>query len=570
MSQFVTNNPSAAEGNEDIDEILGGDKLEKGGVTGDTCNNLINTSPPNSFTASTPYAGDISVDDTPLKGQYEKLDYEDPALLVSFFDDSINSGQVTLYSWQTEILEFLGSQKPTTQHPCKYCLCANNGSGKDLFIIAPFAIWFCLSKIKSRVIITSSSGVQLTAQTESYVKALAEKVNKYFGTEIFTIRQRYIKCRLSGSEIRMFATDESGKAEGYHPIEPNREMAIIVNEAKSVSEEIHAALRRCTGYNYWLEISSTGEPRGFFYKAFCSWPNTRRVTSYDCGHISQDEVEKDRVDLGEHSALFRSIHLALFTSVGGETIITLEQIDNLLANPPKDLNETSGIRIGIDLAAGGDENSIVFFKGYKFLREYNFREVDTTITADEVDRILSKEGISKKHEFIFADDGGVGHAIINMLHNKGWNVKCVRNEWQASNKRMYGNRGAENWYRVCRLVEERIIDISGISDKLKDQLSSRKYKKTATSGRIFLESKKEAKAHGHPSPDRADALILALTGISISDILTNKKEDISARPTVKLRSAEDIEKYVDDQAYGISEHIAYSKRSFGSLQTITK
>lgn len=517
---------------------------------------------------NTPYPGDVEDDSKPLHDQYQKLDYPDPASVVEFFDDSVNQGFVTLYPWQVEIAEFLGSQKATAQHPCKYCLIASNGSGKDLFVIAPFAIWFCLCKIKSRVIITSSSGVQLTAQTEAYVKSLAEKVNKYFGAEVFIIRQRYLKCRLSGSEIRMFATDEAGKAEGYHPIEPNREMAIIVNEAKTVSEAIHSALRRCTGYNYWLEISSAGQLKGFLYRAFCTWPNTKVISSYDCLHVSRDEIEKDKQDLGENSALFRSIHLGLFTNIGGEVIISSELVDKLLLTPPIINHSIEGTRVGIDLAAGGDENVIVIFKDNRFYKEYFFREVDTTITAEEIDRILKKEGISKSHEHIYADDGGIGHATIDMLNNKEdkkWNIKRIRNEWAAINKKNYGNRGAENWYRIARLIEEKIIDLTGISDKLKEQLTSRRYKKTETGGRIFLQSKKEAKAEGYPSPDRADALILALTGISIGDII-NKPPTENSRPLVKRYTPEELEQYIDDQSFGQHESDLYSKRTHGSLQ----
>lgn len=531
-------------------------------VSSEPKGNSEQTSPSNKL-----YPGDVQDTSKPLKESYQCLEYPDPASVVEFFDDSVNGGFVTLYPWQVNISTILAASKATAQHPCKFCLVANNGSGKDLFIIAPFSIWFALTKVKSRVIITSSSGVQLTSQTESYIKSLAEKVNKYFGAEIFLIRQRFIKCLLSGSEIRMFATDEAGKAEGYHPIEPNREMAIIVNEAKSVSEEIHAALRRCTGYNYWLEISSTGEPKGFFYRAFCEWPHTMRVTSYECPHISKDEIEKDKIDLGENSALFRSIHLALFTTIGGETIISADHIDDLLKNPPDNNTTISGTRVGIDLAAGGDENVIVIFDGNKFRCEHFFREVDTTITADNIDRILRKEKISQTNDFTYADDGGVGHSTIDMLCNKGWNIKRIRNEWQAFNKRQYGNRGAENWYRVSRLIEEHLIDLTNISDKLKEQLGSRKYKKVATSGRIFLESKKDAKAHGHPSPDRADALILALTGIVVGDILKSPAPT-DEKPRIKLATKEDIEQYIDNRTYGVFEEKHNSKRIYGSLHTV--
>jgi len=478
------------------------------------------------------YPGDYIDSDGPLKGEYQVLEFPDPALFLAFYDKSIANGTVTLHKWQTEFHESAAGAKSTSQHPYRFCLLTCNGSGKDAFIIAGWAAWFCASKIKSRCIITSASGVQLTGQTENYIASLCRKVNDFHGCEIFRIRQRYIKCMLSGSEIRLFATDEAGKAEGYHPLEPNAEMTIIVNEAKSVVPEIHGALRRCTGYNYWFEISSAGEPAGDFYKAYTNWKNTRRVTSYDCPHISKDEIEQAKIDLGENSALFRSIYLALFTSLSGETVIPQKLIDDLLAlfkNNPQEHTALPEDRVGIDLAAGGDENTILFCNGNKCKKEIAFREVDTEVTALRIDKELKTYGIAKIHKYIYADDGGVGRAIIDKLVHMGWNINRVLNQSPAVSKKLYGNKGAENWYRFSRILEERFFDVTTISPLCREQLYTRHYKKTNTSGRLFLESKKEAKAEGRPSPDRADGLILAYTGLTLDDFLSldrpEKKDD---------------------------------------------
>lgn len=474
--------------------------------------------------------------------QFTSLKFEDPAELINFFYEPLNSGRITLHKWQTETLEHLAVAHPTSNKPHKFCLVAANGSGKDAFIVAPFAIWFALSKVQSRCIITSSSGTQLTSQTEGYIKNLAEEVNKYFGCEIFRIRQRFIKCRLSGSEIRLFATDEAGKAEGYHPIVPGAEMAIIINEWKSVSEEITGALRRCTGYNYWIGVSTPGEPRGSFYRAATSWPNVLRITSYNCPHLSEDDRDEDKRELGEHSALFRSKHLALFTSIGGQVIITLELIEKLILSPPA--FSVSGFvkRVGIDLAAGGDENCITYTQGMKCLREYAFRETDTTITADRIEADLITNDIPKDHDYIFADDGGVGHSIIDMLVRRGWRIKRILNQWAAIKKKDYGNRGAENWSRVKRIFEEGFFDVTTLSEKTREQLYTRQYKQNGMGSRIMLESKKEAKAHGRPSPDRADAFILSLTGLTINDFM-DAKQDSTAPKTVGLTMDQMVEYY---------------------------
>lgn len=468
------------------------------------------------------YAADVVDDSAPLKdAKWQTLNFDHPFQLVSFYDKDIADGHVTLYKWQLDVNKELADAKPTSQKPCKYCLLANNGSGKDKFVIAPFVVWFALTKIRSRCIITTSSGNQLTSQTEPYIVDLCKKVNEFHGVEIFRIRQRFIKCLLSGSEIRLFATDESGKAEGYHPIDALSEMAIVVNEGKSVTEDIHRALRRCTGYNYWLEVSSAGEPKGYLYMAFTKAAlnfRTKRVTTYECPHISKDEITSDIILDGEQSAWFRSKHLSLFTSIGGQSIIPLELVNELMAHPPTFTYKDWPIRVGIDLAAGGDETVVCLTQGNKCIKEYAFREIDTNITANRIADFLKDNLIPKTHPYIYADDGGVGRGIIFNLLHKGWAINKIMNQWSAlGDKKQFGNRGAENWYRVKRIIEERYFDLTGLSDKTREQLYNRNIKQSLTGGKMYLEDKKEARAHGRPSPDRADAFILSLTGLTVAD-----------------------------------------------------
>lgn len=487
-----------------------------------------------------PYDGDVKSNDKPLGDKWEKMDIEDPAMVVEMFDANvgIEEGQILLHPWQIEVSEMLGKSKPTSKQPFKFCLCACNGSGKDAFVIAPFVIWFALSKIQSLTIITSSSGTQLTAQTEAYIRRLAEAVNTAFGQPVFKVNQRFIKCLKSGSEIRMFATDEEGKAEGYHPMTPNGEMAIIVNEAKSVAPAIFGALKRCTGFNYWLNVSTPGEPFGDFYKAFTSWPHKRHVSTFDCPHLSDSEREEDKIDMGEHSALYRSKHLALFTSLGGTVIMSAELIEEVLKendNIPI-IGQDWPLRIGGDLAAGGDENVLTGTKGNQIVEQVCFTQKDTMVGADIIEHhLLATFKIPKTHEHLYFDDGGVGRGIIDNLRRRGWNIQRILNQSPAVRKQEFGNRGAESWYRAKRIIEEKLFRLKvkgSVDDKLKAQLSNRYYKQQSTQGRITLEAKKDARAHGRPSPDRADSFLLSLTGLTIDDFLT---ESVGSHPKLPTK-----------------------------------
>ncbi len=149
-----------------------------------------------------------------------------------------------------------------------------------------------------------------------------------YGRKVFEIVEFLITCNDTGSEIKCFVTDDPGKAEGRHPFdEPGAEMAVIINEAKSITDEMFQAFSRFTGYNYWLEISSPGKNSGHFFKrctkAKYTFPDKleigefywRRVTAFDCPHLLGKHIEHLKDEHGEQSLIYRSQVLAEFTSL---------------------------------------------------------------------------------------------------------------------------------------------------------------------------------------------------------------------------------------------------------------
>jgi hypothetical protein len=535
---------------------------------------------------------------TPAKdNEYQCLEISDSLRFLSLFDPSIQNNQFTLHPWQAEVNEDISfgrtrinkevvkEQKPDSIHPYKFALCAANGSGKDAFVIAPLALWFICTKIKAKVIITSASGTQLTTQTEHYISTLAKSVNtmsvQMFGFEIIKIRKRHIYCTLSGSVIHLFATDEGEKAEGHHPTAPGCEMMIIVNEAKSVGSEIFDALRRCTGYNYWIDVSSPGEPIGWFYKHYTSWPNKRRVTYFDCPHQSPDEFEEDRRELGEHSPLFRSKWLALFTFIGGEYVVSQDRLEELRRknrrNEVKPILQSKPIRIGLDIAlsTAGDESTLRAWKGNKEIFKYEWRIQDSTLLTIAIHTVLMKEKIPMNHNYIFADDGGVGRAVIDQLNRMGYNINRVLNQSASKNKKQYRNKGAQSWYKFGRLIEQQIlIFLQPDEEKLFSQIASRKYKTKAEGlDKLQLQSKKEMISEGLPSPDRADACVLAFTDVSLEEFL----DEFESNDSKSVEIEKSNEDYIAELKYNIRHNkaLVYSdntkrKNAKGSLDVLLK
>ncbi|NBU11307.1 MAG: hypothetical protein EBS84_20220 [Proteobacteria bacterium] len=347
--------------------------------------------------------------------------------------------------------------------------------------------------------------------------------NAWIGREVIKVNKRFIRCVETGSECRMFATDEAGKAEGYHPLEPGAEMAIIANESKSIADDIFEALSRCTGYNYWLEVSTPGEPQGQFYRSYTDAAllgyNVRHVTSYECPHKDFKEIERDKIRYGEHSALFRSKHLALFTQLSGQFVIRLDQLNKCRATCKAHIGKRWPLRVGIDVALsnGGDETVVIITQGNKIVGKLILHSDDVTVLVAEIDKFMRSHGVPLTSETIFIDDGGVGRALWPLLRDKGWtNINRVLNQFRAFNTLEFANRGAELWFNASRFIEECVLLIPEDDRLFIEQFTERKYSRSAT-GKIKLESKQEMKAEGRKSPDRVDAYLLSFHGLSIED-----------------------------------------------------
>lgn len=466
-----------------------------------------------------------------VKSDLNPSDYIQDDYLTLPFDNPLEllltlNPHLTPYRWQTEMSLILAGylnpyekvkSLPTASEPLYLAIAAANGSGKDAFLISAFAIWFVLTKIRSRVIVTSSSHEQMRSQTEHYIKALSQSVERKFGKGWFDIVQYHAVCKKSGSEIKLFVTDEPGRAEGYHPFPdyPGAEMAIIKNEAKSISDAVSEALTRCTGFNYWLDVSSPGPTSGFFYRACTSadknypeWPTLgqsyfRKVTAYECPHISLAEINRKKKFYGESSPFFRSSVMAEFTSTDAQVVMPYDMLYKVYQHPAEE-NRFGKPFAGLDFGGGGDESVLSVWQGNTQIGLEGFSFHETEKTVEHLLDLFKKYNLTA--ESIIADDNGIGQGILGHLSDKGFDrIAKIRAQHSARDKSCYGNLGAELWFKFARFVPS----LRFLKDERQlNQLANRYYAQRGL-GKIFLEKKAEARAAGHPSPDRADASVLA-------------------------------------------------------------
>jgi hypothetical protein len=433
---------------------------------------------------------------------------------------------IPLYPWQTEellrISGYINGKLSgprvhfTADQALRYALVTVNGSGKDMVLIATIALGLPLLYKHVYVVITSSSYEQLKYQTARHIDNGARRLNENFGAPIYTSVEFYHRCEGRGGEIKLFVTDEAGRAEGWHPMHPKGRLVIIANEAKSINSTIFAAFDRCSGYSHWLEVSSPGKKRGLFYNNHLSaikYPNlpqrgryfTRKIHQGECPHKSREDAMQMLRKHGEMSYEYQTSVLCNFFEQEETVAIPITLIEDCRSVVPH--HDPNDIGIGLDLAAGGDETTLYVREGAQLVFKHCFRENDTERTADIIDDKLSRLGLKSRNYEFNIDDGGIGKPIGDKLTRRGWSLVRRNNQSPSFSKSEYLNLGAEMYFHTRRLFEHRFLAYPD-DVLLIDQLSQRSYDETESQGKRTLESKKFVRARGGKSPDRADGFVL--------------------------------------------------------------
>lgn len=458
------------------------------------------------------------------------IDIEDPVELLFLLDDDIASGKVKLHKWQIQFLLDFARGGETDKFPFQAIVRAANGSGKDKYIIAPCVVWLCMRYKKARAVVTSSSGVQLDNQTCAYIDMLCKAANNKFG-EIWKTNYRYYECFATESPIVCFATDEPGKAEGYHPLAFGAKMVLMESEAKTVPDEIHNAMSRCTGYTHRCLVSTPGNIIGHFHDLDSTAISRKEltdiikdiqptdyiryhVTAFDCEHIPRSSIELAKKNLpgGEFGSAYKSQVLAEFGTTDEMVVIPNIHVYRCIERTGKPLH-TKHIREtynrgGLDLSDGGDETVLIVRNGNKLLKVIPFRFDNTEDTVAFLVDCFKENGLDHPDAIINADCGGLGKPILDRMYRMGWtNIRYKDNRATPRYPKTYKNFGAESWFHVRRLFEQKEL-ILFEDVVLVRQLSSRYYKMLGGSVHQLL-SKLEQRSRGYPSPDRADAFVLA-------------------------------------------------------------
>ncbi len=155
-----------------------------------------------------------------------------------------------------------------------------------------------------------------------------------------------------GGFLRAFTTKDAGRVEGFHQA-PGAPLLILVDEAKSIDEEIFRGIDRCD-YNVLAYISSPDEMTGRFYEAFQSDLFVKfHAGLLDCKHIGKERIAQIKAWYGPNDPYTLSVLEAEFMNYGAGIPHIIEH-GELEAWRDKTIGFLPGPRVfACDFARGG-------------------------------------------------------------------------------------------------------------------------------------------------------------------------------------------------------------------------
>lgn len=219
--------------------------------------------------------------------------------------------------------------------------------------------------------------------------------------------------------------------------------------------------------------------------------------------VSPEWVEERKRRWGEESPIYVSKVLGRFPDISDDTLISPAMLR--LAVETDLIGKERG-SYGGDVARYGDDETCLYRNRGGVIREVeSHHKKDTEETADMFAKHVRPHNGAVP---IAVDADGLGAGVYDKLKRKRLPVREFRNGQKPIDQKRFVNRKAECYWNLREDMEAGEVDLDPLDEDLLAQLGSIKWG-LDSKGRIYIESKDDMRKRGLPSPDRADAAMMA-------------------------------------------------------------
>lgn len=412
--------------------------------------------------------------------------------------------------WQTEVLQAIAKGLPLNE-AIKIAGRSGHGIGKTC-LIAWIIKWFMDTRPHPQGVVTANTNPQLESKTW---RELAKWHNLSKTKE--WCKHTASKFYRVDSEQTWFtrpipwAKERSEAFAGTH----EKHVLVIYDEASAIDDVIWDVTEGAmTGEaeneattRLWIVFGNPTKNTGRFSECFKKnrhrW-TTFEIDSREAKKSDKAQIEKWIEDWGDDSDFVRVRVKGQEPRAGDMQFIGSDLVEPNLGRSirPETYHYSTKI-MGLDVARGGDDMSVLCKRqGPAVFNMVKMRGLETGQLAARVAQEINEW----KPEAVFIDIG-FNPGVYDLLRDWGYKVTEVQFGGSAIDKEHYRNKRAEMW----GLMKQYLGTNPALpNDKeLRDDLLGPMYGGNSNDGgKLLLESKKDMKKRGLPSPDCGDALAL--------------------------------------------------------------
>ena len=339
------------------------------------------------------------------------------------------------------------------------------------------------------------------------------------------------ELRLSPTRYAIgLSTDEAVRFQGFHG-----RILIVLDEAPGVRPEIWEAIEgiRAGGEVHVLALGNPVDPTGPFADAWgtqaASW-STVTISAFDTPNLdglTQEallELDDEALDAnvrpylatrrwvrekweewGQHgSPLWEARVLGHFPAQSNEALYPLAWLEQ--AQHRAMAKTEAKVEAGIDVAGPGEAETVVAVR-----QGPNLLALRAWADDDPLEAVVSfRAPYQARLSTVRVDEVGIGDHCAAALKKRGFPVNGVNVGKAARNAERFANRKAEIAWGFRERLEKG--DLTGLTDEQAiAQFAGLRYEHDPR-GRVAVEPKAALRKRGLPSPDRADAILLAFAG----------------------------------------------------------
>jgi phage terminase large subunit len=392
---------------------------------------------------------------------------------------------------------------------------AGHGVGKT-WLAARLALWLLYAFPQTKVITTAPTWFQVENLLWSELRAAYSSCLVPLGGQL---NQTELKLSEDWFAIGL-STTEATRFQGIHA----PRVAVIFDEATGVAPHIWEAAEglAVNPHDRFLAIGNPTDPTSRFKTACDSglWnvitlsceehPNVIEGREIVPGAVSRQWVEERIAEYGGYdTALARARIRGLWPEQGDDVLISLKLVEEAQARwremkaiDERDRVIKQRIAAGCDVARFGSDETVIIsiYEGGLVALPETRRWQNLMETAGQLVALSCMN--------LAVDDAGLGGGVTDRLRELNKPVIAVNNGESATDADRFVNRRAELWWTLREHLQRGDVHLPPDA-KLAADLTNCKFTYDSR-GRIKLEAKDEIKKRLGRSPDRGDALTLAV------------------------------------------------------------